>query len=526
MAVSLLRFVVLTLFLSKCIAQHVIEINGANELEATVSQFPFVVVKFYAPWCGHCKKMAPEYDLAALELHDIDPEIKLAKVNAEENPDLKQQFGIRGYPTVKMFRGNLDDHQDYKGSRESYNLVAQFKALKNGEAPPPKLDKKEGMKSMKNKRTAPDVSRRGGGQDTERRRENKDHREQRRELRDADAKRAQEKRRRKERDPQKEQLKNMDPDERRRLKNRMKQDNVSPQERREKDAIKRRAKEERERKADSKRDPRYASFRGNPRDHPEWDDSLEGLPPDQQKKELKDRELKKEKARAKMRELNLPDVQLRDLPDWDESMENLSFEQVKKRMKAKAQRRRKEEEIQYREDMTDDEKREWRKNKNERKRGRPSPPPDGRKAPRAPPDDHEPLLEPEGSKVQTVTKDNFEQLIRDNPLVLVQFFLPWDGQCKRVSSEFTEASKRLHEAFGDEVVLAKIDMNERETRKIGMRYKMQGVPEFKVFQGNPDEYIQYTDAFTEKAIAEFMGNMKQGLVDLKGRTMVAEDPEF
>jgi thioredoxin 2 len=60
-----------------------------------------VVIDFWAPWCGPCRMMAPAFEQAARELVD---EARLVKVDTEAEPALGSRFGIRGIPTLAMFR--------------------------------------------------------------------------------------------------------------------------------------------------------------------------------------------------------------------------------------------------------------------------------------------------------------------------------------------------------------------------------------------------------------------------------------
>ena len=68
---------------------------------AHINDRPFAVVDFWAPWCGPCKAMAPEFERAAAAL---EPEARLVKVNVDEEPALAERYRVRGIPYVAMFR--------------------------------------------------------------------------------------------------------------------------------------------------------------------------------------------------------------------------------------------------------------------------------------------------------------------------------------------------------------------------------------------------------------------------------------
>jgi len=82
-----------------------------------------VLVEFYAPWCGHCKKLQPEYDAAAQTLKDSGSKTVLAKVDSTKETEISTRFGVKGFPTLKYFIRDPKNALKYGGGRKRDEIV-------------------------------------------------------------------------------------------------------------------------------------------------------------------------------------------------------------------------------------------------------------------------------------------------------------------------------------------------------------------------------------------------------------------
>lgn len=87
-----------------------------DTFEDFMKEHNLVLAEFFAPWCGHCKALAPKYEEAATELKSKN--IPLVKVDCTEEEELCRDYQIEGYPTLKIFRGP-DSVKPYLGARQS-----------------------------------------------------------------------------------------------------------------------------------------------------------------------------------------------------------------------------------------------------------------------------------------------------------------------------------------------------------------------------------------------------------------------
>ncbi|TNN44388.1 Protein disulfide-isomerase TMX3 [Liparis tanakae] len=76
---------------------------------------------FYAPWCGYCKKLEPVWHDVGVELKTSGSPVRVGKMDATAYSGMSSEFGVRGYPTIKLLKGDLA--YNYKGPRTKDDIV-------------------------------------------------------------------------------------------------------------------------------------------------------------------------------------------------------------------------------------------------------------------------------------------------------------------------------------------------------------------------------------------------------------------
>lgn len=120
-------------------ADDVIELTDANFEKEVFGSKDLWLIEFFAPWCGHCKSLAPEWAKAATALKG---KVKVAAVDATVHTIIASKYGIRGYPSIKVFAAGAKDPnaiEDYDGGRTAADIIAWATDKAAESIPPPEV---------------------------------------------------------------------------------------------------------------------------------------------------------------------------------------------------------------------------------------------------------------------------------------------------------------------------------------------------------------------------------------------------
>ncbi|KAK1754664.1 thioredoxin-like protein [Echria macrotheca] len=115
-------FVVAGLTAAAAAKSAVIDLIPSNFDDVVLKSGTPTLVEFFAPWCGHCKNLAPVYEELAANYEYAKDKVQIAKVDADAEKSLGKRFGIQGFPTLKWFDGKSDEPTDYSGKRDLDSL--------------------------------------------------------------------------------------------------------------------------------------------------------------------------------------------------------------------------------------------------------------------------------------------------------------------------------------------------------------------------------------------------------------------
>jgi len=101
-----------------------VQMLDGNSLKKSLKQDGVWLVEFYAPWCGHCKSLAPEWEKSAQALQGL---INVAAVDVDANREIAGDYGIQGFPTIKAMivqKGKVVKTKEYKSDRTAKSIAA------------------------------------------------------------------------------------------------------------------------------------------------------------------------------------------------------------------------------------------------------------------------------------------------------------------------------------------------------------------------------------------------------------------
>lgn len=106
--------------------EHAVPLDAAD-VDGWLQQHSFTMVNYFAPWCSHCTKLAPAYEMLAEKVHEEQLDVSIVKIDCEVYRDYCMEQRIHGFPTLRLFKGTTMLPPDYNLDR---TVDAMFRFLK------------------------------------------------------------------------------------------------------------------------------------------------------------------------------------------------------------------------------------------------------------------------------------------------------------------------------------------------------------------------------------------------------------
>uniref|UniRef100_A0A0E0EUB6 protein disulfide-isomerase n=1 Tax=Oryza meridionalis TaxID=40149 RepID=A0A0E0EUB6_9ORYZ len=125
-----------------------IELNSQNFDKLVTKSKDLWIVEFFAPWCGHCKKLAPEWKKAAKNLKG---QVKLGHVDCDAEKSLMSKYKVEGFPTILVFGADKESPFPYQGARVASAIESFALEQLEANAAPPEVSELTGPDAMEEK---------------------------------------------------------------------------------------------------------------------------------------------------------------------------------------------------------------------------------------------------------------------------------------------------------------------------------------------------------------------------------------
>jgi len=102
--------------------ENVLTLDSSNYNKVVNDENKNVLVEFYAPWCGHCKQLAPVYEKVGTAFKD-EPNCVVAKVDADNERSIAEKNSVSGFPTIKFFSKENKEGEEYSGGRDEQDFI-------------------------------------------------------------------------------------------------------------------------------------------------------------------------------------------------------------------------------------------------------------------------------------------------------------------------------------------------------------------------------------------------------------------